>query len=48
MGDAGDPVVRFERVQKSYDGRTLAVKGVDLTVGRGEARTKIGIRAPLR
>ena len=42
MGDAADPVVRFERVQKSYDGRTLAVKGVDLIVGRGEFLTMLG------
>ena len=31
-----DAIVRFERVQKSYDGTLLVVKDLDLAVQRGE------------
>ncbi|MEM7253725.1 MAG: ABC transporter ATP-binding protein [Pseudomonadota bacterium] len=37
-----DPFVQFERVQKSYDGETLVVKDLNLTIGRGEFLTMLG------
>ena len=36
------PLVRFMGVQKSYDGTTLVVKGLDLDVARGEFLTLLG------
>ena len=38
----GDAIVRFERVQKSYDGASLVVKDLDLEVRRGEFLTLFG------
>ncbi len=38
----GDAIVRFERVQKSYDGVLLVVKDLDLEVQRGEFLTLLG------
>jgi putative spermidine/putrescine transport system ATP-binding protein len=38
----GTAAARFERVEKSYDGRTLAVRDLDLTVDRGEFLTLLG------
>ncbi len=38
----GDAIVRFERVQKSYDGSLLVVKDLDLQVRRGEFLTLLG------
>lgn len=38
----GDAFVAFERVQKSYDGETLVVKDLNLTVGKGEFLTMLG------
>ena len=38
----GDAIVRFERVQKSYDGASLVVKDLDLEVRRGEFLTLLG------
>jgi putative spermidine/putrescine transport system ATP-binding protein len=35
-------VVRFERITKSYDGRTLIVRDLDLDVHRGEFLTLLG------
>ncbi len=40
--DGGDAIVRFERVQKSYDGILLVVKDLDLEVQRGEFLTLLG------
>ena len=34
--------VEFDRVQKSYDGETLVVKDLNLTIGRGEFLTMLG------
>ncbi|NAZ35769.1 ABC transporter ATP-binding protein, partial [Rubellimicrobium sp. CFH 75288] len=34
--------VEFERVQKSYDGRTLVVKDLNLTIPKGEFLTMLG------
>ena len=41
LSDAA-PLVRFMGVQKSYDGTTLVVKGLDLDVARGEFLTLLG------
>ena len=37
-----DAFVEFERVQKSYDGETLVVKDLNLTMPRGEFLTMLG------
>jgi putative spermidine/putrescine transport system ATP-binding protein len=44
LADKGqnDAFVEFERVQKSYDGETLVVKDLNLTVPRGEFLTMLG------
>ena len=34
--------VRFESVQKSYDGETLVVKNLNLDIARGEFLTMLG------
>ena len=34
--------VEFERVQKSYDGETLVVKDLNLTLSQGEFLTMLG------
>lgn len=39
---AADPLVRFRGVQKTYDGETLVVKGLDLDIARGEFLTLLG------
>ena len=36
------PLVRFEGVQKTYDGRTLVIKGLDLEIAAGEFLTLLG------
>ena len=41
-GEAGDALVRFIGVEKSYDGRTLAVRDLTLDVNRGEFLTLLG------
>ncbi len=38
----GDAFVEFERVQKSYDGETLVVKDLNLSIPRGEFLTMLG------
>ena len=38
----GDAFVAFEHVQKSYDGQTLVVKDLNLSIGRGEFLTMLG------
>jgi putative spermidine/putrescine transport system ATP-binding protein len=40
--DSGDALVRFRDVEKSYDGRTLAVRGLTLDVLQGEFLTMLG------
>ncbi|MEM6973304.1 MAG: ABC transporter ATP-binding protein [Pseudomonadota bacterium] len=44
MGDHshGDAFVEFERVQKSYDGESLVVKDLNLSIGKGEFLTMLG------
>ncbi|MEM9781576.1 MAG: ABC transporter ATP-binding protein [Pseudomonadota bacterium] len=37
-----DAFVEFERVQKSYDGESLVVKDLNLTIGKGEFLTMLG------
>ena len=39
---AAEPMVVFDRVQKSYDGETLVVRGLDLAIARGEFLTMLG------
>jgi putative spermidine/putrescine transport system ATP-binding protein len=39
---ANDSFVAFERVQKSYDGETLVVKDLNLTMPKGEFLTMLG------
>jgi putative spermidine/putrescine transport system ATP-binding protein len=41
-GDKTDYLVRFENVQKSYDGDTLVVKNLNLNVAKGEFVTMLG------
>ncbi len=36
------PMVLFEEVQKSYDGETLVVKNLNLSIGKGEFLTMLG------
>ena len=38
----GDTFVAFEHVQKSYDGQTLVVKDLNLSIGKGEFLTMLG------
>ncbi|HBN31609.1 MAG TPA: spermidine/putrescine ABC transporter ATP-binding protein [Rhodobacteraceae bacterium] len=38
----GDGFVVFDHVQKSYDGETLVVKDLNLSIGRGEFMTMLG------
>jgi putative spermidine/putrescine transport system ATP-binding protein len=40
--NAANPMVRFENVQKSYDGETLVVKNLNLDIGKGEFVTMLG------
>jgi len=42
MSENNDPLVRFESVQKSYDGEILVVKDLNLNVARGEFLTMLG------
>ncbi|MFN3144788.1 MAG: ABC transporter ATP-binding protein [Paracoccaceae bacterium] len=42
MNDAATSFVEFERVQKSYDGETLVVKDLNLSIGQGEFLTMLG------
>jgi len=39
---ANDAFVAFEHVQKSYDGQTLVVKDLNLSIGKGEFLTMLG------
>ena len=40
--DSSDAFVAFDRVQKSYDGETLVVKDLNLSIGKGEFLTMLG------
>ncbi len=42
MGQTQDPFVRFQDVQKSYDGETLVVKDLRLDIAKGEFLTLLG------
>ncbi len=42
MPDNSDALVRFEAVQKSYDGEILVVKNLNLNVAKGEFLTMLG------
>ncbi len=42
MSDKSDILVRFENVQKSYDGESLVVKNFNLDMQRGEFLTMLG------
>ena len=42
MGAKNGASVRFENVQKSYDGEMLVVKNLNLTIARGEFLTMLG------
>jgi len=42
MTSSTDPIVRFENVQKSYDGETLVVKNLNLDIAPGEFVTMLG------
>src|SRR5512136_1755165 len=39
---AGEAMVRFVNVQKSYDGETLVVKNLNLEIAKGEFLTLLG------
>jgi putative spermidine/putrescine transport system ATP-binding protein len=39
---SASPMVRFENVQKSYDGETLVVKNLNLDIAKGEFLTMLG------
>lgn len=40
--EGNDGFVRFESVQKTYDGKVLVVKDLNLSIGRGEFLTMLG------
>lgn len=42
MPDASNAFVKFSGVQKTYDGETLVVKNLNLSIGRGEFLTMLG------
>ena len=42
MSETNVPLVRFAKVQKSYDGETLVIKNLDLDIERGEFLTMLG------
>jgi len=42
MVDNNDPLVRFDDIQKSYDGETLVIKSLNMDVERGEFLTMLG------
>jgi putative spermidine/putrescine transport system ATP-binding protein len=42
MGHQNDVLVEFVGVQKTYDGETLVIKGLDLQIRRGEFMTLLG------
>ena len=42
MSETNDTIVKFDQVQKSYDGETLVVKNLNLEIERGEFLTMLG------
>ena len=42
VAKAGEPMVRFVDVQKSYDGETLVVRNLNLDIAKGEFLTMLG------
>ena len=42
MARSASPHVEFRGVQKSFDGVSLVVQNLDLTIGRGEFLTLLG------
>ena len=40
--EGNDGFVRFDKVQKTYDGRVLVVKDLNLSIGKGEFLTMLG------
>jgi putative spermidine/putrescine transport system ATP-binding protein len=42
MADAQQDFVKFEDIQKSYDGETLVVKSLNMSIARGEFLTMLG------
>ncbi len=42
QGNTNDAFVAFEHVQKSYDGVSLVVKDLNLSIGKGEFLTMLG------
>jgi putative spermidine/putrescine transport system ATP-binding protein len=39
---AADPLVRFSEIQKTYDGKTLIIRNLDLDIQKGEFLTLLG------
>ncbi len=55
MGTENNSYVQFKDIQKSYDGETLVIKGLNLDVACGEfltlldvKQTMTGLRGPLK
>ena len=42
MAEKNDVIVKFDKVQKSYDGEILVVKNLNLDIDRGEFLTMLG------
>ena len=42
MAQSTPSIVRFDRVQKSYDGETLVIKDLNLAIDSGEFLTMLG------
>ena len=42
MSDIKQDFVKFEQVDKSYDGKILVVRGLDLDIAEGEFLTLLG------
>ena len=40
--EIGKPLVRFDHIDKSFDGETLVIKDLNLEIGRGEFLTMLG------
>ena len=41
-GNNGDPFVRFEAIEKSFDGESLVIKNLNLEIAKGEFLTMLG------
>ena len=42
MNDASQSFVKFEKIDKSYDGEVLVVKNLNLDIAKGEFVTMLG------